>query len=164
MMFTMSRSQRVLSPRTLRTTGALLTTQIAVSRLIETEAVEPTGYDPTVLDLLVRLDQAPNGQQRAVDLSQRLLMSPSHISRMIDRAEEKSLVKREPDPSDRRATLVTLMPQGREVLRDFAPRLTQIIRRIVNNTMTASETDTLVELLGRIEKAALGVEDPATSE
>ena len=144
----------VLSPTALRASGALLTAQIAMSRLIESEAVAPTGYDPTILDLLVRLDQAPDNQLRAVDLSRRLLMSPSHISRMIDRAEAESLLSRLPDPTDRRATLVVLTAQGRKVLRGFAPRLNAVIERVIHQTLTEPEADTLVELLGRIEKAA----------
>ena len=142
----------MLSPNTLRTSGALLTAQIAVSRLIQSEAVEPTGYDSTIMDLLVRLDQAPESRLRAVDLSRRLLMSPSHISRMIDRAEAEGLVKRSADSTDRRATLVVLTAHGRKLLKRFAPRLTQVIERVIHQTQ--SEANTLVELLGRIEKAA----------
>ena len=87
--------------------------QTALARLIETEAVEPTGHDPTTLDLLVRLDQAPGNRLRAIELSRQLLMSPSHISRTIDRAEAAGLVERGADPDDRRASQVVLTTRAR---------------------------------------------------
>ena len=145
----------ILSPDTLRPSGAMLSAQIALGRLIEKSAVAPTGYAPTLIDLLVRLDQASGNQLRAVDLSRQLLLSPSHVSRMIDRAEAAGLVRRNADPNDRRATLVTLTHLGRAVLVDFAPRLEAVIERVIHLNLLPAETETLVELLGRIERAAV---------
>lgn len=144
----------VLSPATLRASGALLAAQTALSRLIEAEAVGPTGQDPTTIDLLVRLDQAPGHRLRAIELSRQLLMSPSHISRTIDRAEASGLVERGADPDDRRASQVVLTTAGGEVLERFAPDLQAIIDRVVGQTLSDAEVDTLVELLGRIQAAA----------
>ncbi len=138
----------------LRTTGALLATQTALAGLIEAIAVAPTGEDPTTLDLLVRLDQAPGNRLRAVELSRQLRMSPSHISRTIDRAEAAGLVERGPDPDDRRASQVIMTAAGRATVVDFAPRLTTIIDRVVTETLSNAEIDTLVDLLGRIEAAS----------
>jgi DNA-binding MarR family transcriptional regulator len=144
----------IFSPATLRTSGALLSAQTALSRLIGRDAVTATNQDATIIDLLIRLDQAPDQRLRAVELSRQLLMSPSHISRMIDRAEEALLVERAADPDDRRATRVALTDQGRQVLTDFSPHLEAIIDRVIHQTLTPSEAETLVELLARIERAA----------
>lgn len=143
-----------LDPATLRTSGAMLSAQTALSRLIDDEAVAPTGHDPTIVDLLTRLDQARDNRLRAVELSRQLLMSPSHISRTLDRAESAGLVKRGPDPDDRRASQVTITPKGRAVVKEFAPRLEAIIQRVIDETLSPAEADTLVELLGRVEAAA----------
>lgn len=144
----------VLDPATLRASGALLATQIALGRLIDTEAVAPTGHDPTTVDLLTRLDQAPENRLRAVELSRQLLMSPSHISRTVDKAEAHGLVTRGPDPDDRRASQISMTSSGRSVVEDFAPRLQVIIDRVVNETLSEPEIDTLVQLLERLEQAA----------
>ena len=149
----------ILSPATLRTSGALLSAQIALSRIIMCDAVELVGEDPTVIDLLVRLDQAPDNRLRAVELSRQLLMSPSHISRMIDRAEASELVERSTDPDDRRAAQVALTDGGRQILSDFAPHLKGVIQRVIHETLTPAESDKLVELLHRIERAAVGDPD-----
>ena len=144
----------VLAAETLRVSGAILATQIAMGRLIDTEAVGPTGHDPTTLDLLVRLDQAPANRLRAVELSRQLLMSPSHISRRVDRAETLGIVERRADPDDRRASQVVLTTSGREILEQFAPLMESVIDRIVVQTLSDTEADILVELLGRIQQAA----------
>jgi DNA-binding MarR family transcriptional regulator len=144
----------VLDPSLIRASAALLAAETALGRLIQTEAVAPTGYDPTVVDLLTRLDQAPGNRLRAVELSRQLLMSPSHISRTLDRAEDAGLVERGPDPDDRRASQVTLTAAGRVVVQDFAPRLVAIINRVVHENLSRAEIETLVDLLGRIETAA----------
>lgn len=145
---------RRLDPAVLRATGALRSTQTAVSKLIDTEAVEPTGLDPTTIDLLIRLDQSPHQRLRAVELSRQLLLSPSHISRMVDRAEEAGLVERCADPDDRRASQVALTDAGRTVLIDFAPRLERVLDDIVGTQLSTAEINTLVELLQRVEAAA----------
>ena len=149
-----SATSSVLSDTTLRASGAMLSAQTALSRVIQTDAVDPTGHDATTLDLLVRLDQAPGRRLRAVELSRQLLMSPSHISRSIDRAEALGLVERGADPDDRRASQVSLTVEGHEVLVRFGPRLSDVLDRVIVQTLSASEIDVLVELLGRIEAAA----------
>lgn len=144
----------VLTAETLRVSGALLSTQTALAAMIHTVAVDPTDHDPTTLDLLVRLDQAPGNCLRGIELSRQLLMSPSHISRTIDRAETSGLVERSADPDDRRASQVALTTAGRDVLRRFAPRLQTVIDRVIGQTLSDKEADLLVELLGRIQAAA----------
>ncbi len=43
----------------LRSTGAILHTYLALSRVFEVDAVEKTAHDPTTLDLLLRVRLAP---------------------------------------------------------------------------------------------------------
>jgi DNA-binding MarR family transcriptional regulator len=144
----------ILSPTTLRTSGALLSAQTSLTRAIACDAVDPTGHDTTTIDLLVRLDQTRDNRLRAIELSRQLLLSPSHISRMIDRTEAAGLVEREADPQDRRATQIVLTDQGRQILAEFAPHLEAVIDRTIHRTLSPTEADTLVDLLGRIEQAA----------
>jgi DNA-binding MarR family transcriptional regulator len=145
---------------TLRASGALLAANIAVDAAIERDAVAAIERSATTLDLLTRLELAPGRRLRAVELCRQLQKSPSHISRLLDRAEEEGLVERRPDPADRRASQVVLTRAGRRVADDFAPRLEAVIDRVINTTLTPAEVDTLVELLGRVEAAAVEVCEP----
>lgn len=134
--------------------GALLAAQTALGRAIELGAVAASGHDATTLDLLVRLRLAGDAGLRAADLCGQLMLSPSHVSRRIDRAEEQGLVDRSPDPADRRAHRVTLTTLGVAAADDFLPRLTGVLTTVIHDTLTADEVATLIELLQRIEARA----------
>lgn len=54
---------------------------------------------------------------RMADLAQALEVVPRSITSMVDTLESAGFVAREPDPTDRRATIVVLTSAGTEVLR-----------------------------------------------
>ncbi len=143
----------MLDPAILRPSGAILGTQLGLAAEIESEAVPVTGLDPTILDLLVRLDLSPDRQARATHLCSELNLSAAHMSRTIDRAESDGLIERRTDPTDRRARIVTLTPAGDDVLGRFAPALHGVLRRVVHDVLTPQEIDVLVGLLERIRSA-----------
>jgi DNA-binding MarR family transcriptional regulator len=153
------RTPRLLDETLLRPSAALLGAQIAMGAAIERDAVADSPLDATTLDLLVRIDLSPDGGIRAVELCRQLLLSPSHISRVIDRAEADGLVVRSPDPDDRRAQRVMLTDSGRAAVGDFAPRLHGVLDRVIHQTLTSDEIDQLVAMLERIETAARTVPD-----
>ncbi len=53
-----------------------------------------------------------DGGLRLKDLADLLRIAPRSATEVVDQLEAKNLVKRGPDPSDRRATLITLTEQG----------------------------------------------------
>ncbi|MDG2028889.1 MAG: MarR family winged helix-turn-helix transcriptional regulator [Acidimicrobiales bacterium] len=110
--------------------------------------------DQTTADLLLRLQLENDNRMRAVELCEQLMKSPSHISRMIDRAEVAGPVLREPDPDNRRAQQVVLQPAGEKAVDAFLPALDAVIQRSILDQLSEAEVDTLVELLGRIEQGA----------
>ena len=73
----------------LRPSGSLLGTNAALSCAIQARAVAATDWDSTTLDLLVRLRLAPERSLRGVDLVRQLELSPSHVSRVLDRMERQ---------------------------------------------------------------------------
>lgn len=150
----MARGRPAFDAHLLRPSGALLGAQLALGSAIERCAMDGLDHDPTTVDLLLRLYLEPENRLRAVDLCQQLVKSPSHISRILDRAEQAGLVSRSPDPGDRRASLVTLTDDGRAVVERFGPRLTAVLDHTIHRTLDPEEIDTLVELLERIEVAA----------
>ncbi len=133
---------------------AMLGANIALSAAIDKAAVTPCGRDHTTMDLLLRIWLSPQSQCRASALSDQLMLSPSHVSRRLDRAAEHGLVCREPDPDDRRAQQVCLTPKGREVVEDFYPRLESVLDQVFGTTLSKPEQATLVDLLNRVETAA----------
>lgn len=67
-------------------------------------------------DVLAALRDAPERSLRQVELAERVLLSNSGLSRLIDRIETKGLVERRSCPSDRRSFHVALTDEGAEML------------------------------------------------
>ncbi|ALE07358.1 hypothetical protein AL755_20825 [Arthrobacter sp. ERGS1:01] len=55
------------------------------------------------------------GGLRLKDLADRLRIAPRSATEVVDQLEAKGLVRREPDPTDRRATLVRATAEGEEL-------------------------------------------------
>jgi DNA-binding MarR family transcriptional regulator len=72
-------------------------------------------------DLLWTLYRAPGGRLRVNELAREVVLSPTAMSRFVDRAEAAGCVRREPDPDDRRALQIALTDEGVELLRRMWP-------------------------------------------
>lgn len=88
-------------------------------------------------------------------LSQLMLKVNSNITAMVDRLEKKGLVKREPDPDDRRVILVRLTEAGIRLRNEVVPKQDAFIRKLLN-PLTDFETTALTALLGKVEKICDG--------
>jgi DNA-binding MarR family transcriptional regulator len=67
--------------------------------------------------VLITLITDPGRTMRMTDLAERVLTSPSGMTRAVARLAAEGLVGREQDPDDRRSFLVTLTPAGVRRLR-----------------------------------------------
>jgi DNA-binding MarR family transcriptional regulator len=65
-------------------------------------------------DFMAQLDRAPKGM-RMGELSARLMVTTGNITALTDELEADGFVRRETDPSHRRALLLRLTPRGREI-------------------------------------------------
>lgn len=61
-----------------------------------------------------------HGEMRLNHLSEHLRIAPRSTTEVVDALEERKLVERRPDPTDRRATLVTLTTKGAEISDEIA--------------------------------------------
>ena len=72
-------------------------------------------------DVLVSLAEADTNRLRMRDLADRVMLSRSGLTRLVDRMATAGLVNREPDPDDRRGTLACITDAGMQTLRRAAP-------------------------------------------
>jgi DNA-binding MarR family transcriptional regulator len=72
-------------------------------------------------DVLWALHRAPGSGLRVNEVARAVVLSPTGMSRFVDRLEREGLVRREPDPADRRALQVVLTEAGRDLLRRMWP-------------------------------------------
>lgn len=76
-------------------------------------------HDLTLLHygVLITLITVPERRMRMTDIAERVLTSPSGMTRAVARLEADGLVDREQDDDDRRSFLVSLTPRGVRRLR-----------------------------------------------
>ena len=95
------------------------------------------------------------------ELSERLFAHPSTVSGIIDRLEERGVVRRERDPADGRGVLLSLTPRGRRMVGSSPPPV-QVGLRDALERMPALQLRQLRRSLDHLvrETAARGVEAP----
>lgn len=95
-------------------------------------AFERHDLEPWEFDVLssLRRSGSPYALTPGV-LMNELLVSSGTMTNRIDRLERKGLVARSPAPTDRRAVLVTLTPQGRQRVDEALTSLLECERRIL---------------------------------
>lgn len=101
--------------------SALLRTHAAVVRVIEQQVEAATGLPLSWYDVLLELHGADGGQLRMQELSGRVVLSRTRVSRLVDDLVDAGLVQRIPDPADGRAKLARITDEGTQALRRTAP-------------------------------------------
>ncbi len=109
-----------LSETELRTWQALLHAYHQVIRKLDRELREQHDLPLAAYDVLLRLARAPGRALRMTDLADRVMLSPSGVTRLVDRLVSKGLVRRQTDPDDRRVALASLTEKGLRELRGAA--------------------------------------------
>jgi DNA-binding MarR family transcriptional regulator len=99
----------------------LLRAHAALVHRFDQELVRATGLPLSWYDVLLELDAAPGRRLRMTELGDRVVLSRSRVSRVVDELVAKGLVRREPDSADRRGANAVLTGAGRAALRASAP-------------------------------------------
>jgi DNA-binding MarR family transcriptional regulator len=101
--------------------------------------------------VLLHLDDEPVRTQAA--FAESIGADKTRIIEYLDELQDRGLIAREPDPSDRRARLLRLTPQGRRV-RDAAQRAIQRNEERLLSELPAAERDRFLRSLQRLAEAA----------
>src|SRR5689334_1876264 len=131
---------------------AFLTAHAHITRAISRDLTAAGLPDLAWYDLLWALYRAPGRRLRVNELAREVVLSPTAMSRFVDRVEAAGHVRREADPADRRALQVAITDPGVELLRRMwpvyqsgierhfaahlgrsAPRLRAVLRRVADS-------------------------------
>jgi DNA-binding MarR family transcriptional regulator len=104
----------------MRAWQALLHAHHQVVRSLDLELRDEHGLSFAEYDVLLRLARAGDRALRMTDLAERVLLSPSGVTRLVDRLVAKGLVRRRTDPGDGRVSLACLTDEGLRRLRKAA--------------------------------------------
>lgn len=98
-----------------------LRTHAAVVRRLEDELERARRLPLTWYDVLLELNSAPERRLRMQELGNKVVLSRSRVSRIVDELCRAGLTRREPDPTDKRASFAVITDEGRRALRAAAP-------------------------------------------
>jgi DNA-binding MarR family transcriptional regulator len=119
---------------------SLMDVHAAVLGEIERELTDRHGLSLSEFDALVNI---PRDGVRLGELTQRVVLSQSATSRLIDRLERRGFVVREEVVGDSRGVIVRLTPEGRKVLYPAARTNADVIERAFADWLRPEELETL---------------------
>ena len=127
------------------------------STLMATSRAIRDAYDARYAELDLNLTQASllvflheSGPLRQTQLARRLGQGRAATGATVDLLERRGLVERQPDPSDRRAWLVTLTPAGKDRVEPIT-EIDRALREKLRRDIPRSERQQLAKLLLRLQ-------------
>jgi len=139
-----------ISTRTTETFGHLVGAHATLTRRLSVQLESEHGLTMTEYEVLLLLSREEEHSMRRVDLSREVRLSPSGITRMLDRLEATGLVEKGSCPKDARVTYAVLTDAGMEKLRECAPDHMGEIERLIGERLSDDEIESLGRLLGRL--------------
>jgi DNA-binding MarR family transcriptional regulator len=138
---------------------AVLLAQSRALRAIERDLEQAGAISLQWYDVLLELNAVPDGL-RMQDLALRTVVSRTRVSRIVSELEERGLVDRAIDPSDGRASVVTITGDGRQELRRAAPVYLAGIDAHFNRYLTGTQRNAVAGALQRVVDAHAEQIDP----
>ena len=117
-------------------------------------ALAETGVSHSEYDVLVNVATGPKEGLRPTDLAERVLITKSGLTRLLDRLVERGYIERRVCASDRRGQLIVLTADGRRAFRRAAPNVVHAIGALFGERFSEREVTALRVACERIAAAA----------
>lgn len=114
-------------------------------------------------DVLVHLAPTEDGV-RMSDLADLVLLTPSGMTRLMGRLEERGLVERHRSEDDARATLARITKRGLDLLAKAAPLHNEELKTHFLDGLTVDECEKLAALLRKVDEASRRADCPRHPE
>jgi MarR family transcriptional regulator for hemolysin len=130
-----------------------------VARLLRTYADQrgrQFGISRAQWTVLVRIDRTEGLKQS--ELAEILDLQPISLTRLLDRLAQNGLIERRPDPNDRRANRLYLMPAARPLLDQLTKLATDMMETVLDG-LDAKTVERMLHDLGLVKdnlRAAIG--------
>ncbi len=133
---------------------ALVRTHARLWDQVESQMRQDSGLTMSRYDVLMQLDMA-GGRLGLSELSSTIVLSPSGLSKLLDRMEAADLIRREPDPRDARSTFARITPQGRSLVRKARRSHHAWLQRAFGDALDDRDIADLGRIMGRIDAGAV---------
>jgi len=129
---------------------AFLRAHARVTHVLDAELTAECDLPLGSYEVLLHLQNAPNHQLRMSELAERVLLSRSGLTRLVDKMVAEGLVSREVCETDLRVTYATLTDSGYDRLKKAAPTHLRGVREHMVDLLTPQELKVLAKALGRV--------------
>jgi DNA-binding MarR family transcriptional regulator len=132
--------------------GALLQVHAALVPELDRELRRRTGLPLAWYDVLLELRSAPDHRLTMSELGDRVVLSRSRVSRVVDELAGEGLVTREANPSDARSAYAVLSASGEKRFREAAPVYVSGIEQGFAAGLSEAELRTITAALQRVRE------------
>ncbi len=129
---------------------SLLSAHSRLMARLDAELQTSQGMSVSDYGVLVQLSEAEGGRLRMSELADRLLLSPSGLTRRLDGLVSAGLVGRARCPTDRRGAFAELTEAGRARLEQAAPDHVDQVRRHFVDRLSRRQLEALVDALNKV--------------
>ncbi len=133
---------------------AFITAHAEIIARLERDLAAAGVIPVTWYDVLIELYEAPERRLRLRDLARAVVLSRSGLTRTVDRLEAAGLLRREPDPTDRRGAFAALTDEGLAAMRRAWPVYARGIVEYFARHLGDEEVRTFTTIFERIRDAA----------
>ena len=142
-----------LTDERLTTLGLLIEAHAGLTRELERRMERDCGLPVQWFEVLLRLARTPGGQLRMTDLAAQTVLTPSGLTRVVDKLEGAGLVRRQSCASDRRGSFATLTPKGRRRIEAAVPVHLRHIEEVLGDALSPADLEALGDLMRRLRAA-----------
>jgi DNA-binding MarR family transcriptional regulator len=128
---------------------ALIRTHTRLWDQVEVQMRRDHGLTMARCDVLAHLDMA-SGRLGLSDLATSVALSPSGLSKLLDRMQASGLVRRDPDPRDARAAFAAITPQGKALVTKARHDHHLFLRGIFGSALDDSELTDVTRIMNKI--------------
>jgi DNA-binding MarR family transcriptional regulator len=128
----------------------LMRAQTILRRALENEVLTPRGLTFNDFEALLHLGRAHDNRLRRIDLAERLMLSPSGVTRLLDGLVVAGLIENVSCADDARVTWAKLTDEGVGTLDCVGADHTRVMRSLFQGSLEEDDISQLSELLGRL--------------
>ena len=147
-------ARRLLDHPHLTTAGLFAEAHAGLTEAGQARIEAASGLSAQWFEVLIRLARSPQQRLRMTELAAQTTLTPSGLTRAVDRMEEAGLVARQACPTDRRSTYAVLTEEGERRLMQALPVHVAHLEEVFDGLFTRAELASLTELLRRLRDAA----------
>ncbi|MBC5629231.1 MarR family transcriptional regulator [Clostridium sp. NSJ-6] len=114
----------------------------------ELETVKESGLTPAQFGVLEALYN--KGDLRICELIEKILTTSGNITVVIKNLEKEGLIKKNPDPEDKRSCIISLTEKGKDIIESILPNHINNIKSIFE-VLTDEEKITLKNILKKFK-------------